>query len=246
MNTTRYFSAVLSGAVFIFFLAGCGGGDAQKLQAENEALRAEVEALRARATTPEADAAREAELKRLQAASQDAARLRGEVTQLRTTAKDAEKLRAENQQLKLENQKLRGATAAVEPAPAAPQTAPGNIPRDSWNYAGYATPEAALISAIFSMQQGNPKQYFDSLTPEEQLRMTKLWENKTPEEIAAKHVSDTSKITGLKVVNQTTTADGVVSMNVQIEGTDRTETVVMKRVGNDWKFDGFKREPARP
>jgi len=245
MNTTRYISAVLSGAAVIISLSGCGGGDAQKLQAENEALRVEVEALRARATTPEAEAARDAELKRLQAASQDAVRLRGEVTQLRTVAKDADKLRAENQQLKSENQKLRGATAAAEPVPAVPQPTPGSIPRDSWSFAGYATPEAALISAIHSMQQGNPKQYFESLTPEEQLRMTKLWDNKTPEEIAAKHVSDTSKITGLRIVDKAVTSDGVISMNVQIEGTDRTEMVVLRRVGNDWKFDGFKREPAK-
>src|SRR6185436_5836274 len=98
------------------------------------------------------DAAREAELKRLQAASQDAARLRGEVTQLRISAKDAEKLRAENQQLKSENQKLRGAaTVAAEPAPAAPVPPPGSIPRETWTFAGYGTPEAALVSAIYSM-----------------------------------------------------------------------------------------------
>lgn len=248
MNITRHISAVLGGTALIFSLTGCGGGEAKKLQAENEALRAEVEALRARAGTAESDAAREAELKRLQAASQDAARLRGEVTQLRTAAKDADKLRAENQQLKSENQKLRGAAAAApvaaEPAPAAP--APGSIPRESWTFAGYATPEAALVSAIYSMQQGNPKQYFDSLTPEEQLRMSKAWEGKSPEEIAAKHQSDTSKITGLKVIDKAITSDGLISMNVQIEGADRTETVVMRRVGNDWKFDGFKREPAKP
>ena len=41
-------------------------------------------------------------MKRLQADAQDLARLRGEVTQLRNGSKDAEKLRAENQQLKME------------------------------------------------------------------------------------------------------------------------------------------------
>jgi len=246
MNTTRSISAVLGGAALVFTLTGCGAGDARKLQAENEALRAEVEALRTRAGNPEADAAREAELKRLQANAQDAVRLRGEVTQLRTASKDADKLRAENQQLKLENQKLRGAPAAGEPAAApAPAPTPGSFPRESWSNAGYASPEAALVSAIYAMQQGNPKQYFDSLTPEEQLRMAKTWEGKSPEEIAAKHVSDTSKISGLKVLGQSVTPDGEVLMTVQIEGVDRKETVSMKRVGNDWKFGGFIREPAK-
>lgn len=247
MNTTRSISALLSGAALVLLLTGCGGGEAKKLQAENEALRAEVEALRARAGTPETDAAREAESKRLQAAAQDTARLRGEVTQLRNTAKDAEKLRAENQQLKSENQKLRGAAMTAEPAAApVPTPAPGVFPRESWANAGYASPEAALVSAIYSMRQGNPKQYFESLSPDEQARMTKVWEGKSAEEIASKHVSDTSKITGLRVLNQQPVSDNEILMNVYIEGVDRAEQVSMKRVGNDWKFGGFIREPAKP
>ena len=96
------------------------------------------------------------------------------------------------------------------------------------------------------MNQGNPRQYFDSLTPEEQLRMTRVWENKSQAEIAAKHQGDTAKITGLKVLNQqAVTADEVV-MSVYIEGVDRAEKVSMKRVGNDWKFGGYLREPAKP
>ena len=138
---------------------------------------------------------------------------------------------------------MRSVAVETTPAPPQPTSAPGSFPRESWTMAGYASPEAALVSAIFSMQQGNPKQYFESLTPEEQLRMTKTWEGKSQEEIAAKHQSDTSKITGMKVLNtQEVSADQVV-MSVYIEGVDRAEKVSMKRVGNDWKFGGFIREP---
>jgi len=165
MNTTRNIGALLGASAFLLLLAGCGG-DVKQLQQENAALRAEVEALRA--SSAEAEAARAAESKRLQADAQDVARLRGEVTRLRTTAKDAEELRRENQLLKADNQKLRNA-ARVGPAPApddpSPTTALGNFPRESWSLAGYTSPESALVSAIWSMQQGNPKQYFESLTP---------------------------------------------------------------------------------
>ena len=34
-------------------------------------------------------------------------------------------------------------------------------------------------------------------------------------------------------------------MSVYIEGVSRMEKVSMKRVGNDWKFDGFIREPKK-
>lgn len=240
MKTNRTLGMIGFTIAIAALIAGCGGGGAKQLQAENEALRAEVAALKAR--DAEADAARQAESKRSQAEAQDVARLRGEVTQLRTASKDAEKLRTENQQLRTENQKLRGApAAAAPPAPAAPVA--GSFPRESWAFAGYTSPEAALVSAIWSMQQGNPKQYFDSLTPEEQLRMTKVWENKSQAEIVAKHQADTAPISGMRVTEtQPVSADETV-LKVFIEGVNREDKVSMKRVGNEWKFNGFIREP---
>jgi len=243
MKITRTLCWIFFASALAVSLTGCGG-DAKRLQAENQALRAELDQLRAAAD--QAAAGHDAELKRAQADAQDAARLRGEVTQLRNTAKDADKLRAENQQLKTENQSLRGANIAAPAAPAAPAAEPGNFPKDSWTFAGYTSPDAALVSAIWSMQQGNPKQYFDSLTPEEQARMTKVWEGKTAEEIAAKHQSDTAKITGMRVLYQQAVSADEVVMSVYIGGVDRAEKVSMKRVGDDWKFGGFIREPAKP
>jgi hypothetical protein len=242
MRTKELLRSIV-GAALMIFLAGCGG-DAKKLQAENEALRVEVEALRSRATTAEANAVREAEVKQLQADARDAVRLRGEITQLRTASKDAEKLRAENQQLRTENQKLRGAAQAAASAPAPTPTAqPVTFPRESWTFAGYTSPEAALVSAMWSMQQGNPKQYYESLTAEEQLRIAKTWEGKSEAEVVAKHQADIAQISGLRVLSQQSVSDSEIQMNVFIEGVNRPEKVSMKRVGNDWKFGGFLREP---
>lgn len=242
MKNKRNIGTLLGAAAIIFLFAGCGG-DTKPLQAENEVLRAEVAALKAR--TAETEAAREAELKRAQAEAQDVARLRGEVTQLRTTAKDAEKLRAENQQLRSENQKLHGANAAAATPAPAPTPQAGNFPRESWAFAGYTSPESALMSAIWSMQQGNPKQYFDSLTLEEQARMAKVWENRSEADIAAKHQADVAKITGMRVLNRQELSADEMQLSVYIEGVDRTEKVTMKRVGNDWRFGGFIREPPK-
>lgn len=245
MKTTANINALLAVATVVLLLIGCGG-NTQQLEAENAALRAEVEQLKAQVAAT--DAARQGDAKRAQSDVQDAVRLRGEVTQLRHAAKDAEKLRAENQQLKNENQQLRTAAsaAAATPPPAtpAPAIATGAIPKESWTFAGYATPEAALISAIWSMQQGNPKQYFESLTEEEQLRMAKTWEGKSADEIAAKHRNDTAAITGLRVLQREEAADGAV-IKVFIEGVNREERVRMQRVGNEWKFGGFIREPGQ-
>jgi regulator of replication initiation timing len=241
MNTITAIRAALNVALGIS-LMGCGAGDAQRLQAENEALRAEVAALKARSA--EAEATREADAKKSQSDAQDVARLRGEVTQLRNTAKDAEKLRAENQQLRTENQKLRtAAPAPANPPPAAAPPQASAFPRESWSFAGYNSPEAALVSAIWSMQQGNPKQYFESLTPEEQLRMTKAWEGKSAAELAAKHQADTAQITGIRVTETQAASPDELVMKVFIDGVNREEQVRMKKIGNDWKFGGFIREP---
>jgi regulator of replication initiation timing len=244
MKISRIIFGGPSSSALIVLLAGCGG-DVKQFQAENQSLREEVSALRARGA--EAETARQAELKRAQSDAQDVARLRGEVTQLRNTMKEMEKLRAENQQLRTENQNLRGANAAAAnpPQPAAPAQ-PGVYPRESWAFAGYTSPEAALVSAIWSMQQGNAKQYFESLTAEEQARMAKSWENKSEAEIAAKFQNDVSKITGLRVLeSQPVSADETV-LRVQIDGVNREEKVSAKKVGNDWQFGGFIREPPKP
>jgi hypothetical protein len=245
MKTVNFLGVIGAALSVALALSGCGG-NAKQAEAENEALRAEVAALRAR-TNDLADAeAREAELKRLQAETKELARLRAEVTQLRNATKEGEKLRAENQQLKSENQKLRGATASTPNPPPAQAAQPGTFPREAWTFAGYTSPEAALISAIWSMQQGNPKQYFESLTPEEQLRMSKAWEGKSQTDIAAKHQNDTAAITGLRVIESSPmSADETVTMKVMIEGVNREELVRMKRVGGDWKFGGFIREPKQ-
>src|SRR5262249_44720756 len=115
----------------------------------------------------------------------------------------------------------------------------------TWAFSGYATPKAALVSAIWAMKEGNPKIYLESLSPEEQARMAKVWENKSEAEVAAKHQSDVASITGLRILEEQVVGDNQVVMAVQIEGTDRTEKVSMKRVGNDWKFGGFIREAAK-
>lgn len=242
MNAKRKFSGLAGGTIITVLLAGCGG-DAKKLQSENEALRAEIAAFQARSA--DADTARNAELKRQQSDASDVARLRGEITQLRNASKDADKLRAENQQLRSENQKLRGAAVAAEAAPASPAPAAGTFPREAWKFAGYGSPENALISAIYAMQQGYTREYFNSLTPDEQARMAQTWQGKSQEEIAAKHSSDTAAITGIQVMNQQAISADEIQMNVRIGGVERDEKLSVKRIGNDWKFNGFIRE-AKP
>ena len=78
------------------------------LRAENEGLRNDLEAAKSQnASTTEAQSQKRAEeLRRQQAQTEELARLRGEVTQSRSSGREAEKLRAENLQLRQQNQQL--------------------------------------------------------------------------------------------------------------------------------------------
>jgi hypothetical protein len=216
-----------------------------RLARENAELKAQMESVLQQQTTTasEQNSQAQKEIETLRAQSQELVRLRGEVSQLRSSAKDAEKLRSDLQQLRAENQRLQTGTAAAAATNQPPP--PDQFPKESWNFAGYATPDAALVSAIWAMKEGNPKTYLESLSPEEQARMSKVWENKSETEIAAKHQSDVSTITGMRVLDRTTISPEEVQMNVYIQGVDRMEKVTMKLINNEWKFGGFIRAPQK-
>ena len=75
--------------------------------------------------------------------------------------------------------------------------------------------------------------------------MSKVWENKSETEIAAKHQSDVSTITGMQVLDRKTISPEETQMTVYIQGVDRMEKVSMKLVNDEWKFGGFIRDPKK-
>jgi len=117
--------------------------------------------------------------------------------------------------------------------------------KESWGFLGYTTPEDALVSAIYSMQQGDTQAYFDSLAPEEQERMSERWQEQSETEISDKHQSDVAAIAGLQVLNRRSVTETEVLMDVYIDGPGRMETVSMQLVGEDWKFKGYVREDGQ-
>ena len=81
-------------------------------------------------------------------------------------------------------------------------------------------------------------------------RLRRAMEHRLPVEadeadVAAKHQSDVAKITSIRVVDRQEGSPNEVTMSVYIGGVDRLEKVRMNKVGNDWKFGGFIREPKQ-
>src|SRR5439155_3400177 len=139
---------------------------------ENGELRAELTTLKTQSDSAASVQAEQSasEIAKLRADAQDVLKLRNEVSQLRASTNEINKLRAQVSQLQAQ---ARGqATGALPPqVPSPTGTTNDNFPRQSWNFAGYTTPEATLMSAIWAMREGKPQVYLDSLSPEEQQRM---------------------------------------------------------------------------
>jgi hypothetical protein len=214
-------------------------------QVDNEQLRAKVAELESDVLSSSKHATAQAtELELLKQRSAELVKLRGEVTQLRASNHVVQTLTAENQRLRTEIQQRRNTPASVAAQVGAPQPPASNtiFPKENWQFAGYGTPENALVSAIWAMREGNSQTYLNSLSPAEQQRTAANWQNMSAEQVAAKHQSDVANITGLRVLEQRIVGQGDVVMSVFIDGPGRTERVRLNQVNGEWKFSGFLRE----
>lgn len=234
--------------IILMIVMGVAGGigwrQAAALKEQNQALRNELEALRQRlATLDEEEAKRQqADTKRTGTEAQELPRLRGEVARLRAAAGEAEKLRVEVSALRAQVQQMRAAPPATEPptAPTPLPVTPDQFPRQGWKFAGYQTPETALVSAIWAMKEGKPQVYLDSLSPEEQQRIAQTWQGKSEEEVAAKHRGDVGKIQSMRIVGRTPVSPTEVQMQVFLEGENRVVTArMLQQADQQWKFGGF-------
>lgn len=215
--------------------------EVDKLRADNEALRQKLAAVE----TDSQERAKELlaqrkEVQNLQREAREVHKLRGEVNRLRSGADSLAQLQEAQSRLKRENQTLREAARKASARPTGTTFERGTFPKESWEFLGYESPEDALVSAIWTMQQGDPQGYFESLAPAEQERMAQRWQDKTEEEIANKHQSDVAAISGLRVLSRRDISNHevVLDIYIDVEGRGRMQTVSMQRIGGEWKFAG--------
>lgn len=211
-----------------------------KLRADNEALRQKLAAAETthREQAEALQTQHQKEMKKLQRDAQEVHKLRGEVNRLRSGADSLAQLQEAQSRLKRENQTLREAARKAAVRPTGTMFERGNFPRESWEFLGYKSPEDALVSAIWTMRQGDPQGYYESLAPAEQERMAELWQDKTEEEIASKHQSDVEGVSGIRVLDRRDISDHEVFLDVYVEGQGRMQTISMQRIDNQWKFAG--------
>ncbi|MGA2557816.1 MAG: hypothetical protein ABSG04_16220 [Verrucomicrobiota bacterium] len=164
------------------------------------------------------------------------------------------RLRAETEAQKLEIQKLRSQMAAAAAPPPSGELPFSmrfvNIPKESWAFAGYDSPEAALQSMLWATRQGDVNAIRESLTPAElDRRLAGDWKDKTDGEIADAGLQRLSKATGFQILKFEMLGDDTTHFTVYIHGFDPPDQPVwmdMKQIGGGWKSDAAEYHRPSP
>ena len=153
---------------------------------------------------------------------------------------ELKRLRAEVNEQQSEMQKLQAEISAERPEPL-PPTLPFSmlcvkIPKDSWTFAGYATPKDALESMLWATREGNVPALRASLTPEEIQR--RGWSALTDEEIAAQGIQGLANASGFEILKTEALGQGDAHLTVYIDGFDQSDQPLwmdFQQIGNEWK-----------
>ena len=178
--------------------------------------------------------ARESEGGLGQAEKLELMRLRNEVTQLRGSSQAAADAEAENARLLAENRQLRENARANQAQPATP-----GLARDHWTFQGYATPEAAVASALWAARDANPDVYIASLTPEARQAFESEHQGKSPQQTAADLKKQFGSVSAFHVSGQKQVSPTEMDMQIEMQygnnGGKVRAGVRMTLVGNEWK-----------
>jgi len=232
---------VVAGAATLFLMQRQAEGE---LRAQNQALRQQLDQWSQLSADNERLSNLVAQAKSRPGLSQDQLsellKLRGEVGRLRQQAKEVEVLREANRQA--------AAALAASQKPSAASTAPEPAsadfwPRDSWQFLGYATPDAALQSQFYAARQGDMKTFMAYTTGEILEKMQKDLEGKSGAEMLEKMNREMKNLKSVRILKRQTLPDGTVSLTAAFEEAERTHesSLILKQVGNDWKIAGAGR-----
>lgn len=167
------------------------------------------------------------------ATARELAKLRNEVTQLRSQKRLLDTVRQERAAL----------TAAQAPKPAAPHvTPPGFIAKDNLANAGFATPDDAMQTFFWAIREGDMEAAIQALSPSsrERLRMERL----TPEQRAEMQRDFKGKgrqemlnhFTEVGIRSRETVSDDVMVLHVGSSFTTNTMPMRVERTAEGWKL----------
>ena len=164
-------------------------------------------------------------------------RLRGEAGVLRQQGKEIEALRHEN---RLARAKLESTLKTQNGGASRAAATADYWPRDSWAFAGFASPDAALQTSVWAASKGDLKSLLGSTTGELQKQVEKDLEGKSETEATIRAMDEVARLKSVRVVDREVQADDTIVLTAAFEeGTDtHTTKLVMKKIGGEWKISG--------
>lgn len=245
------------GMVGVVVMAGVVAPWVIQRQAQNR-LQGEVQALRLKSEQLDSVLAENGRLSNLVAQTETAnplgqdqlselLRLRGEVGQLRQQASDLKKLQAENRRLRT------AATARPGEGGAADSNVEElniQLPKASWAFAGYGTPEAALQTMMWARREGDSKSVQASLTPGFMEKAQKAWGDKFDDELRSELPGNLDRVSDCRIMKKEMISDSEVKLMYVLgeqpqafgdKGEVRAKAlgcgITAKRVGDEWKLE---------
>lgn len=165
--------------------------------------------------------------------SHELLRLRGEVGVLRQQTKNLVSVRNENRQFRAA---LANSLKIQDPGIASADY----WPRDSWGFAGYSSPDAALQTLIWASSTGDLKVLLAGATGQVRQMIEKDFEGKPENEASIRAMDQVVGLKSIRVLNRDVQGVDTVVLTAAFEdGTDiHTENLLMKKIGDDWKLSG--------
>ena len=167
--------------------------------------------------------------------SRELLRLRGEVTALRQQTAGLGSALTENRQAHASPDRSDHSDDVAKATPTADYW-----PRNSWAFAGYASPDAALQSSLWAANNGDAKAVLAGTTGELQKRIEADLSTKSENETSAKAMDEVSGLQSVRILDRAVQPDGTVLLTVSFEGPYDTHTgkLILQQVGSDWKIAG--------
>jgi len=161
-------------------------------------------------------------------------KLRGEIGMLRKQSETTAKLERENGILReAQNQTEKNQ----------PEEAPTHFAKESWTFAGFATPEATLQSLVWAQTRNDLNTLLTALAPEGQNEMKSALERKP--DFAASMMSAINKVKGFTILKKVSLADDQMLFRLRNEmedGTEKNMITILKRIEGEWKVQSGRAE----
>jgi len=161
-------------------------------------------------------------------------RLRADVSELRRQCADLGSVLNENRQVHTAPNRNSHTPVAEE------IKTPDYWPRNSWVFAGYTTPDAALQSSLWAANNGDLKAVLASTTGKVRESIEADLATKSETEVAIKVNDEVIGVQSVRILDRTVQPDGTVLITAAITGKNdiRTAKLLLEKVGDDWKIGG--------